>query len=74
MKLAKRVTGRLEIISCKDSYHGSTQGSLSIMGNEKHKARYRPLLPNCNQITFNDTTSLNRILNSLIIFVKCGTI
>ena len=42
MKLAKRATGRSEIISCKNSYHGSTQGALSIMGNEEHKAKYRP--------------------------------
>ena len=61
MKLAKRATGRSEIISCKDSYHGSTQGALSIMGNEDHKAKYRPLLPNCNQIIFNNTDSLNYI-------------
>ena len=52
MKLAKRKTGRSEIISCKNSYHGSTQGALSIMGNEEQKAKYRPLLPNCNQIIF----------------------
>ena len=61
MKLAKRATGRSEIISCKDSYHGSTQGALSIMGNEDHKAKYRPLLPDCNQIIFNDENSLDRI-------------
>jgi acetylornithine/N-succinyldiaminopimelate aminotransferase len=61
MKLAKRATGRSEIISCKDSYHGSTQGALSIMGNEEHKARYRPLLPNCNQIIYNDVESLVNI-------------
>jgi len=61
MKLAKRATGRSEIISCKDSYHGSTQGALSIMGNEDHKAKYRPLLPYCNQIIFNDENSLDRI-------------
>jgi len=61
MKLAKRATGRAEIISCKDSYHGSTQGALSIMGNEEHKAKYRPLLPNCNQITYNDESSLKNI-------------
>jgi len=61
MKLAKRATGRSEIISCKDSYHGSTQGALSIMGNEEYKAKYRPLLPNCNQIIFNDNNSLNNI-------------
>ena len=54
MKLAKRSTKRSEIISCKQSYHGSTHGSLSIMGNEQHKSNYRPLLPNCNQITFNN--------------------
>ena len=61
MKLAKRTTGRSEIISCKDSYHGSTQGALSIMGNEDHKAKYRPLLPHCNQIIFNDENSLDSI-------------
>ena len=61
MKLAKRATGRPEIISCKDSYHGSTQGALSIMGNEDHKAKYRPLLPNCNQIIYNDISSLVNI-------------
>ncbi len=61
MKLAKRATGRSEVISCKDSYHGSTQGALSIMGNEEHKAKYRPLLPNCNQIIYNDDSSLKNI-------------
>jgi len=61
MKLAKRATGRSEIISCKNTYHGSTQGALSIMGNEEHKAKYRPLLPNCNQIIYNNEDSLNNI-------------
>ena len=61
MKLAKRATGRSEIISCTDSYHGSTQGALSIMGNEEHKAKYRPLLPNCNTIIYNDVDSLKNI-------------
>ena len=61
MKLAKRATGRPEIISCKDSYHGSTQGALSIMGSEEHKAKYRPLLPSCNQIIYNDIESLVNI-------------
>jgi len=61
MKLAKRATGRSEVISCKDSYHGSTQGALSIMGNEEYKAKYRPLLPNCNQIIYNDENSLKNI-------------
>ena len=61
MKLAKRATDRPEIISCKDSYHGSTQGALSIMGNEEWKAKYRPLLPSCNQIIYNDVESLVNI-------------
>lgn len=64
MKLAKRKTGRSEIISCKNSYHGSTQGALSIMGNEEQKAKYRPLLPHCNQIIFNDEESLKTITKS----------
>ena len=63
MKLAKRASGRSEIISCKDSYHGSTQGALSIMGNEEYKAKYRPLIPNCNTIIYNDEKSLNNITN-----------
>jgi acetylornithine/succinyldiaminopimelate/putrescine aminotransferase len=61
MKLAKRATGRSEIISFKNSYHGSTQGALSIMGNEEYKAKYRPLLPNCNQIIYNDENLLENI-------------
>lgn len=61
MKLAKRINGRSEIIYFKDSYHGSTQGSLSVMGNEFYKAKYRPLLPNCKQIEFNSISSLNNI-------------
>jgi acetylornithine/succinyldiaminopimelate/putrescine aminotransferase len=61
MKLAKRATVRSEIISCTNSYHGSTQGALSIMGNEEQKAKYRPLLPNCNQIIYNEENSLKNI-------------
>jgi len=61
MKLAKRSTGRSEIISCKNSYHGSTQGALSIMGNETYKQKFRPLLPDCNQIIYNDQSSLENI-------------
>ena len=63
MKLAKRATGRSEIISCKGSYHGSTQGALSIIGNEEYKAKYRPLLPNCNTIFYNNENSLKNITN-----------
>lgn len=45
LKLAKRITGRTRIVSCRKSYHGSTHGSLSVSGNEAKKAAFRPLLP-----------------------------
>ena len=61
IKLAKRINKRSEIIYCKDSYHGSTHGALSVMGNEEYKSNYRPLLPNCNQIIYNNLESLKKI-------------
>lgn len=61
MKLAKRFTGRTEIISFKNGYHGSTQGSLSIMGNEEFKNAYRPLLPDTKQIEYNNFENLKEI-------------
>lgn len=61
MKLAKRFTGRNRIIACKNSYHGSTQGALSLMGNEYYKNPYRPLLPGIDFISFNDIDDLARI-------------
>jgi len=63
LKLAKRYTGRGEIIACKNSYHGSTQGALSVMGNEEYKQAYRPLLPGVRFIDFNDAAHLNQITN-----------
>ena len=63
LKLAKRATRRSEIISCKDSYHGSTHGALSIMGNDEQKDSYLPLLPNCNTITYNSDENINKITN-----------
>jgi acetylornithine/N-succinyldiaminopimelate aminotransferase len=53
MKLAKRVTGRSKIISFKNSYHGSTQGALSVMGSEYWQQAFRPLLPNVFQYNYN---------------------
>ena len=61
MKLAKRFTGRSEIIACKNSYHGSTQGALSVMGNEHYKQAYRPLLPGIRFIEFNNYFDLDFI-------------
>ncbi len=61
MKLVKRFTGRTEIISFKNGYHGSTHGSLSIMGNEEFKNAFRPLLPDVRQIEYNNTNDLKLI-------------
>lgn len=61
MKLAKRYTGRTEIISCINSYHGATQGALSLSGDENFKRNYRPLLPGIRHIHFNNWLDIERI-------------
>ncbi len=61
MKLAKRYTGRREIISCRNAYHGSTQGALSLSGDENFKRNYRPLLPDIRHITHGNAEDLTRI-------------
>jgi len=58
LKLAKRFTGRTEIIACKQSYHGSTHGSLSVTGNENKKYAFRPLLPDIKFMEFNNPEEL----------------
>lgn len=63
MKLAKRYTGRSEIIACKDAYHGNTHGSLSLAGREEKKRAFRPLLPMVNFISFNSEEDLEKITN-----------
>lgn len=61
LKLAKRVTGRTGIVSCKKSYHGSTHGSLSVSGNETKKNAFRPLLPDVHFIEFGNRDHLSAI-------------
>ncbi|RQO29697.1 aspartate aminotransferase family protein [Taibaiella sp. KBW10] len=61
MKLAKRYTGRSEIIACHHSYHGSTQGALSLLGDEYFRNAYRPLLPQIRHIWHNRMESLEAI-------------
>lgn len=61
LKLAKRYTGREEIISMKNSYHGNTHGALSVSGNESHKREFRPLLPLVNFIRFDDESEFEKI-------------
>src|SRR5580704_6540518 len=61
MKLAKRFTGRTQIIAFKNSYHGSTQGALSILGDEYFRNAYRPLLPDILHLDFNDFACIDLI-------------
>lgn len=61
LKLAKRYTGREEIVSFKNSYHGNTHGALSVSGNENHKREFRPLLPMVSFIEFNNEKDLDKI-------------
>jgi acetylornithine/succinyldiaminopimelate/putrescine aminotransferase len=61
LKLARRYTGRTEIISFRKSYHGSTYGSLSVSGNEVKKRAFRPLLPDVKFINFNVEQDLREI-------------
>ena len=61
MKLAKRFTGRTQIVAFKNSYHGSTQGSLSIIGDEYWRNAFRPLLPGILHLDYNNFDSLELI-------------
>ena len=64
LKLAKRYTGRTELVSMRRAYHGSTHGSMSMMGapeGEEWKGAFRPLLPDVQAIEFNDFGELERI-------------
>jgi len=61
LKLAKRATGRSELIGAQNSYHGSTHGALSLLGSEHQKMRYRPLLPDTKFIRFNQEEDIQEI-------------
>ena len=61
LKLAKRHTGRTEMVCFRNAYHGSTQGSLSVMGNERMKKAFRPLLPDVRILDYNDLKQLEQI-------------
>ena len=61
LKLAKRVTGRSQLISCFNAYHGNTMGSMSVMGFEERKRAFRPLLPDVDFIHFNCVEDLEKI-------------
>ncbi len=61
LKLAKRFTGRSQIIAAKHAYHGNTMGSMSVMGYEERKQAFRPLLPDVHFIEFNNEVEINTI-------------
>lgn len=61
IKTARLYNKRAEIISFKDSYHGSTLGSVSLLSDERYTQKFRPLLPDCRQIEFNNEEDLQKI-------------
>ncbi len=61
LKLAKRYTGRTELVGFKNAYHGSTHGAFSMLGNEEMKYAYRPLLPDTRFLRFNNFDDLQQI-------------
>ncbi len=69
LKLAKRYTGRREIISCINAYHGSSHGALSVTGNEELKRNFRPLLPEVRHVNFGDVKDLKFISDQTAAFI-----
>jgi len=69
LKLAKRFSGRAEIIACEKAYHGSTQGALSVGGNEYFKHAFRPLLPGIKFIRFGNVDDLDHISEKTACFI-----
>ncbi|WP_426094685.1 aspartate aminotransferase family protein [Flavobacterium sp. DSR2-3-3] len=63
LKLARRTTGRSQLISCHNAYHGNTMGAMSVMGFEERKQIFRPLIPDVDFITFNNEADLQKITN-----------
>lgn len=61
LKLAKRKTGRFEIIAAKNGYHGNTQGAMSVSGTEQQNSAFRPLIPGTKFITFDKVDDLKKI-------------
>lgn len=61
MKLARRSTGRTEMLYAYDAYHGNTMGAMSIMGYEERKTAFGPLIPDCKPLYFNHVKDLEKI-------------
>ncbi len=63
LKLAKKITGKRELIAAKNGYHGNTQGAMSVCGAEEQNRAFRPLLPNVKFIKFNNFDDISKITN-----------
>ncbi|MFD1316689.1 aspartate aminotransferase family protein [Namhaeicola litoreus] len=61
LKLAKRVTGRYEIVAAKNAYHGNTMGAMSVCGNEDQNRAFRPLIPGSKFVEYNSISDLEKI-------------
>ncbi len=71
MKIAKRTTNRYEIISCKDAYHGSTQGAESLQSDLNYKSAYFPMLPGIKHMQFNDFDDISQIdVNTAAVIIE----
>ncbi|NQT77819.1 MAG: aspartate aminotransferase family protein [Bacteroidetes bacterium] len=72
LKLAKRTSGRSEVVAFKNAYHGGTAGALSLLGNEELKNAFRPLIPDIRFLEFNNKEMLNEISeNTACVVVEC---
>ena len=69
MKLAKRFTGRSELIACHNAYHGSSHGALSLSGSDEFTQNYRPLLPGVGHIRFGNVDDLESITEKTAAFI-----
>lgn len=61
LKLARRATGKTQLLYARNAYHGNTMGSMSVMGFEERKSAFKPLIPDCFPISFNNEADLKKI-------------
>ena len=69
MKIAKKYTGRTQLVACHNAYHGSTQGAMSISGDPQAKKGYEPLLPEILHIPYNEVSALQQITEDTAAFI-----
>lgn len=63
MKLARKISGRKNIISMFGSFHGRTIGTVSATAQEVHQSKFSPLMPNHQYVPYNDISSVKKVLN-----------